>query len=137
MKRVMALCLILLLLVGCSQTEPPVSEPEDLPQVTDPSPAITPEPDPGVETEPAPEPEVVPKPQPEVIPESVTEPEKEPVSEPEPEANPPVPPVSNPEAPPVQEPVPEETKPDTEDLAALAAGVYTEITENKAFNVWV
>lgn len=137
MKRVMALCLILLLLVGCSQTEPPVSEPEDLPQVTDPSPAITPEPDPGVETEPAPEPEVVPKPQPEVIPESVTEPEKEPVSEPEPEANPPVPPVSNPEAPPVQEPVPEETKPDTEELAALAAGVYTEITENKAFNVWV
>ena len=136
MKRFLMVLMILLLLAGCGQAETPVAEPEDSPQVADPSLETNPELEPGTETGPAPEPEVVPEPQPEVCPEPVTEPEKEPASEPKPEADQPEPPAPETE----QESVPEESKPEAEetvDFAELVAAVYAEITEDKSFTVWV
>ena len=74
MKRVLAMCLVLLMLTGCARKEPAPVQPE----------VETPPPVEEVET-PAPEPEPVPEPAPAPQPEPVPEPEPEPIPEPEPE----------------------------------------------------
>lgn len=84
MKRVLAMLLIVLMLTGCSKTEPapekPVEkEPAPVEQV---QPAPAPPPAPEAKPEPAPAPEPIPEPEP------VPEPEPEPTPAPEPEVTP-------------------------------------------------
>ena len=75
MKRVLAMLLVLLLLTGCSRTDPVPAEPENPPAVEE-NEAVTPEP--------------APEPAPEVTPEEVMDPgtedvqEKPPVPKPDP-----------------------------------------------------
>lgn len=128
MKRVLVVILVLLLLTGCSRTDPVPAEPENPPAVEE-NEAVTPEPAPETESEvvpekePAPVPEDVqeeppapkPDPAPEVKPEPVPEPEPEPEPEPSPEPEP--------------EPIPEWT--------AYAMRVYADITGHDEFHVMV
>lgn len=112
MKRVLAICMVLFLLTGCSGTdpvpagpdEPPVTEQQELEAV-----------------EPAPEPEPVVEPEP--VPESAPEVLQPPAPAPKPE--------------PVPKPIPE-PEPETESLpiwAEYAMGVYAVITDHEEFRV--
>jgi len=126
MKRVLTMCLVLLLLTGCARTEPVPAEPEDPPvaeqgviepvePAPEPEPVLDPEqiPDPEPAPEPAPEPVPAPEPIPEVTPPPVQPAEPEPKPEPEPE------PAPGP------------------DWAAYVAEFYTAITDHPEFNVLV
>lgn len=123
MKRMMVLCMILLLLAGCARTEPPVSE--DPPQTTGTAPEEVSAPDDGAVTEPAPMPEPQPGP----------EPSHDPAPSPETTDPEPVVPSPEPETLPVLEP--ETAGPEEVDPAEQAALTYAEITKGKPFSVWV
>lgn len=127
MKRLLAICMMLLLLAGCARTDVPPPEESDPPQVADPVPEQTPaedltalegnvpETDP-VETAPATQPETAP----------ASKPETKPVSQPapaEPTSEPAETPKVDPEA--------------SEALMIQAAELYREITEDKVFGVQV
>lgn len=127
MKRLLATCMMLLLLAGCARTDVPPPEESDPPRVAAPVPEQTPaedltapegnvpETDP-VETAPATQPETVP----------VSKPATKPVSQPapaEPTSEPAETPKVDPEA--------------SEALMIQAAELYREITEDKVFGVQV
>ena len=123
MKRVLAICMVLFLLVGCSRTDPVPAEPETPPTAEQQQiEAVEPIPEP--EPIPVPEPETIPAPEPIPEPEQTAEPEQLPVSEPVPEE-----PVTQEEA---QTPAQE-----SGELAEAAAAVYREITEGRTFHVWI
>lgn len=118
MKRMLAMLLLLLLLTGCSRTEPVPAEPETPPateqQKTEAVESVV-------------EPELIPKPEPASDPEPESEPE------PEPEGAPP----SVQSAEPEDEPEPESAPALVPDWAAYAAEFYTAITALPEFNVLV
>lgn len=118
MKRVLAMILVLMLLAGCSRTDPVPEEPDD-PPAMDRQEVEVAEPDP----EPIVEPESVPEPEPEqeVI--------RQPAPAPEPEPMPAPDPVPEPEPEPAPEPI--------SAWAEYAVNVYAGITGREEFRIMI
>lgn len=115
MKRVLTILLVLLLLTGCSRTDPAPAEP-------DPPPATQQQEIEKVDSVPAPEPD----------------PRPEPVIEPEPTPEPvPAPEVTNPPAPPVESDPAPEPAPEPMPVPSAAETVLAAVTGNPEFNVLV